>query len=315
MIGHALSAHASDVHVDPSGTDAVIRFRVDGHLCIHETIPTLLHESLILYVKSRARLRTDVHALPHDGRITLGQCDVRVSLMPVAHGENIVLRILHRRPEPPSLRVLGFSDLQILLLTDAIHRTSGIVCIAGPTGSGKTTTLYSLLHEVLDVSRAVVTLEDPIEYTMCGVRQIPVAPHLGFTFATGLRSVLRQDPDILMVGEIRDSETALLACQAALTGHLVLTTVHAATTERALSRLKNLGISDFLLAETVVRIVAQRLVRTFIHDSVTGRQVLCEMMSYTHGIFSLETPSLQMHGRELVSSGITTAAEVNRVLQ
>jgi type IV pilus assembly protein PilB len=314
MLQAALNKAVSDIHVDPRKQLAIIRFRCQGFLEPYDTIPLHLHQSLVLHIKSLARLRSDVHVLPHDGRISHSGCDIRVSIMPVAGGENIVLRLLRKAAAPPSLEELGFSSQHLELLRQALRYTSGMICVAGPTGSGKTTTLYALLSQLPVATHSIVTLEDPIEYTIDAIRQIPIAPQLGFTFATGLRSVLRQDPDIIMVGEVRDTETALLAVQAALTGHLVLTTVHAATSEKVITRFQQLGLPQYLLLETVRLVIAQRLVRKYQDSSVIGRQVLCEIRTPDEEQFVLRSPSLRDHGIQLVEQEITTLVEVERVL-
>lgn len=239
--------------------------RIDGMLSERHILPPDVRLECIARIKILAAMRSDEHNAAQDGRFRYrgegGELDIRVSVMPTYHGENAVLRLLGGNGELQSLTELGFSASDAELFGNVMKRTSGLVLATGPTGSGKTTTLYALMRLInADVS-SVVTIEDPIEYAMPGVRQIPVRERQGLTFGTGLRSVLRQDPDTIMVGEIRDTETAKLAVNAALTGHLVLSSLHTTDAASAIPRLLDMEAEPYLLASTLSLIVAQRLVR------------------------------------------------------
>ena len=262
ILQEADRAGASDVHIDPCENNILIRFRTDGLLIVWRRVPKTLHHSLIGRIKILARLRTDLHHLPQDGRLTRSyhSGDVRVSVLPTHYGEAAVLRILKDKPDFSQLEYLGISEADSKRLKDVVDRKRGMILVTGPTGSGKTTTLYSLLRLVAS-SRLVVTIEDPIEYTLLNARQIQVDADHGLTFASGLRSVLRQDPDVIMVGEIRDTETAHIAIHAALTGHLLFSTLHTNDALSVIIRLLDMGIAPYLIAATVETIIAQRLVR------------------------------------------------------
>lgn len=242
-----------------------MRMRVDGILGIRHTLPSEVRSEVIARIKILAGLRTDEHNAAQDGRfrhrLETGEVDVRVSVMPTYHGENAVLRLLGEGRGRKTLPDLGYAMADVAYLTELIERNSGLILVAGPTGSGKTTTLYTLLGLRDATASSIVTIEDPIEYGIDGVRQIPVRERTGLTFATGLRSILRQDPDVIMVGEVRDSDTARLAVNAALTGHLVLSTLHTTDSVTALPRLLDMGVEPYLLASTLTAVVAQRLVR------------------------------------------------------
>ncbi len=252
----------SDVHIDPFESDVFVRFRIDGLLSVHRRLPKTLHAGLIGRIKILARLRTDLHHLPQDGRVTRPHhhADIRVSVMPTYYGEAVVLRILKDKPDFSQLESLGISTADASYLATVVSRKRGMVLVTGPTGSGKTTTLYSLL-KLIAPDRLIVTIEDPVEYMLPRARQIQVDADHGLTFASGLRSVLRQDPDVIMVGEIRDAETAHIAIHAALTGHLLFSTVHTNDAISVIIRLLDMGIAPYLIAATVETIIAQRLVR------------------------------------------------------
>ncbi|MDB5265984.1 MAG: hypothetical protein JWM39_697 [Parcubacteria group bacterium] len=266
LILHAHAAGASDMHILPGRKNICIRFRVDGVLTTEHAIPLSVHAELIARLKILSNLRTDEHHAAHDGRFrfTLDSersVDIRISLAPTYYGENAVLRLLSLDTRTGTLEQLGFSTEQRAALEYAISRAHGLVLVTGPTGSGKTTTLYTLITVLAHQNQSIVTIEDPIEYSIDDISQIQVNPRTGFTFAHGLRSIVRQDPDVIMVGEIRDAETARLACTAALTGHLVLSTLHTVDATTALIRLRDQGIESYLIASSVTLIVAQRLVR------------------------------------------------------
>lgn len=265
LLSAALARGASDIHIDPHPDMTRVRFRIDGSLTDEPHLSTLLHATLIARIKVLASLRTDEHQLPHDGRFRItvddAPLDIRVSIAPTYHGENAVLRLLVRPEETATLESLGFSDVQSRIVLKALTRPDGLVLATGPTGSGKTTTLYTLLRALNLRARSLITIEDPIEYSLPGATQIQAYPDGGLTFARGLRSMLRQDPDVIMVGEVRDEDTARLAVNAALTGHLILSTLHTNDAVTTLPRLRDMHIEPYLIAATASLIIAQRLAR------------------------------------------------------
>ncbi len=265
LIARAVEARASDIHIEPREDCVEIRYRVDGVLHTVERLPPTSRSAVASRVKVMARLDIAERRLPQDGRVTVPvrgrDIDLRVSSMPTLNGESLVLRILDRSSAPLDFASLGFAGPVLDRLIGLIEAPSGIVLVTGPTGSGKTTTLYTALGRLNDRQRKIFTVEDPIEYQLPGISQVHVEPKIGLGFATALRSILRQDPDILMVGEIRDLETAEMAIQASLTGHLVLSTVHTNSASATVARLINMGVEDYLLASSLSGVVAQRLVR------------------------------------------------------
>ena len=265
IIADAVRQGVSDIHIEPYETGLVVRMRMDGVLRETLRMPPHVAPVVVSRVKVMARLDIAERRLPQDGRIglTLGGklIDVRVSTLPSRAGERVVLRILDKDNAGIDLDQLGMTAATKKLLTDALSEPNGIVLVTGPTGSGKTTTLYAGLKLLNDGSRNILTVEDPVEYAVDGVGQTQINPQVGLTFATGLRAILRQDPDTVMVGEIRDRETADIAVQAALTGHLVLSTVHTNDSVGAITRLRDMKVEPFLIASTVRAVLAQRLVR------------------------------------------------------
>ena len=265
LIAEAVRMGASDIHIETFETALIVRFRVDGVLREVLSVPVRLATLIVSRVKVMARLDIAEKRVPQDGRIslTLGRktLDVRVSTLPSRGGERVVMRILDKEQAGLGLDELGMSDGVRAAFEGALKDPNGIILVTGPTGSGKTTTLYAGLAVLNDASRNILTIEDPVEYAVAGVGQTQVNPKVGMTFAAGLRAILRQDPDVVMVGEIRDVETAQIAVQASLTGHLVLSTVHTNDAVGAITRLRDMGIEPFLLASTLRLIVAQRLVR------------------------------------------------------
>jgi len=270
MIAEAVSRRASDIHIEPFEGRLRLRYRIDGMLADIEPPPLELHAGIVSRVKVMSGLDIVERRLAQDGRCKTSvegrDVDMRVSIMPTLHGEAVVLRLLDRARAPLDLGKLGFADTNLKRLVDALGHGNGIVLVTGPTGSGKTTTLYAGLQRLNGPERKIVTVEDPIEYQLPGVNQIQVNPRIGLTFAASLRSVLRHDPDIIMVGEIRDVETARIAVQAALTGHLVLSTLHTNSAAGAITRLVDMGVESYLLTSALRCIVAQRLVRTLCPD-------------------------------------------------
>lgn len=266
LILHARASRASDIHIDPHHDSIHIRLRVDGVLQDSYVFPKKIHQEVISRIKVLAGLRTDEHAAAQDGRfrIILSEdepVDVRVSITPTYHGENAVLRLLGSTSEDYSLTNLGFSEEDQKKIVRAIKRPHGMILATGPTGSGKTTTLYTLIKMLNSKEVSIVTIEDPIEYAVSDITQIQINPLSGLTFAKGLRSILRQDPNIIMVGEIRDAETAGIAVNTALTGHLLLSTLHTSDSATTLPRLLDMGIDAYLVASTVNLAIGQRLVR------------------------------------------------------
>lgn len=278
IIKHAFNARASDVHIDPHSKKVSVRIRVDGVLQEICTLPKELHDSIISRIKVMAGLRTDEHQAAQDGRLQTivddeNAVDVRISIVPTYHGENAVLRLLSDAATDFSLDVLGFSEKDRNKILKAIQKSNGMILSTGPTGSGKTTTLYALIKLLNSAERSIVTIEDPIEYSVDGTEQIQVNPRSGLTFANGLRSILRQDPNIIMVGEIRDTETAGIAVNTALTGHLLLSTLHTNDAATTLPRLLDMKIEPFLVASTVNIAIAQRLVRKICPDCKTEKEL------------------------------------------
>ena len=265
LITKAVEARASDIHIEPFEAQLRVRYRVDGVLQDVDAPPTRLRAAIISRIKIMAKLNIAEHRLPQDGRIKIvvrgKEIDLRVSTLPALHGEGVVLRILDREGVVLDFDSLGFDDKTRARFLGLIERPTGIMLVTGPTGSGKTTTLYTSLMHLNSPEKKIVTVEDPVEYQLRGVNQIQVKPKIGLTFANTLRSILRHDPDIIMIGEIRDLETAQIAVQASLTGHLVLATLHTNTAAATVTRLLDMGVEDYLVTSTVVGIQAQRLVR------------------------------------------------------
>lgn len=265
IIRHAVEARASDIHVETFGKESRVRYRIDGILHTSLNLPKSIHNAVIARIKVLAKLKLDETRVPQDGRIRLivnnREIDFRVSSLPLAQNEKIVMRILDVSRGAPGLEELGFNKLALKRIDEGIKKTSGIFLVTGPTGSGKTTTLYALLNILNKEGVNISTLEDPIEYEIKGINQSQVRPKIGFSFANGLRSLLRQDPNIIMVGEIRDEETAELSINASLTGHLVLSTLHTNDALGAVFRLLDMKIERFLLSSTLKTVVAQRLCR------------------------------------------------------
>ncbi|RLC29388.1 type II secretion system protein GspE, partial [Candidatus Woesebacteria bacterium] len=269
ILDFAVRARASDVHIEPQEKSTRVRYRIDGILHEKLTIPKALHDALISRIKILSGMKIDEKRVPQDGRFSFKsgdeEVDLRVSSLPSTWGEKIVMRLLKKTGGIPDLPDLGLRGRGLKNLEDAILRPHGIVLICGPTGSGKTTTLYSIIQRINTPKINIMTLEDPIEYKIPGVNQVQVNPVAGLTFASGLRSFLRQDPNVILVGEIRDQETADLAIQASLTGHLVFSTLHTNDASGALPRLLDMGAEPYLLASSMTAVVAQRVVRK-IHD-------------------------------------------------
>ncbi len=282
LINKAAEMGASDIHIEPFEQELKVRFRIDGVLVEMEAPPFALRPAIASRVKLMARLNIAESRLPQDGRFQVHvqgrEIDLRVSTVPTLYGESVVLRLLDRGSVALELPALGFADANLEAYLSVLDQPTGILLVTGPTGSGKTTTLYSSLVRLNTGDRKIVTVEDPVEYHLEGVNQVQVRPRIGLTFADALRSLLRQDPDIMMIGEIRDLETAEIAVQAALTGHKVLSTLHTNSAAATVTRLLDMGVEDYLLTSTINGIVAQRLVRLICDDCSAPKPVLGEIV-------------------------------------
>jgi len=325
-ITKAINSRASDIHIEPFENKLSIRFRIDGVLREILQYKTNISQMVISRIKIMSKLDISERRLPQDGRISIsiGQrnIDLRVSTLPSSFGERVVLRILEKDDSDIGLNDLGFNTNTLDLIRSSMKKTEGIVLVTGPTGSGKTTTLYAGLKEISDRSQNILTIEDPVEYALDGVGQTQVNTKTGLTFAKGLRAILRQDPDIVMVGEIRDKETAEIATQASLTGHLVLSTVHTNSAVSAITRLRDMGIEPYLLSSSLVFVLSQRLVRRLcakckVHDknnpllakyklsNIPYKSKGCDQCDHTgyHGRISIgESISIDKKLRELIHS-------------
>ena len=286
VLTEAVKENASDVHIEPYENRLVVRLRIDGVL--REVLQTrrALAPLVVSRIKVMSKLDIAEKRLPQDGRISLriaGRAvDVRVSTMPSGHGERVVLRLLDKQAGRLDLTSLGMDDQSLQVMDDLIHKPHGIILVTGPTGSGKTTTLYAALERINDNSRNIMTVEDPIEYFIDGIGQSQVNTKVKMTFARGLRAILRQDPDVVMVGEIRDLETAEIAVQASLTGHLVLSTLHTNTAVGAVTRLRDMGVEPFLLSSSLIGVLSQRLVRVLDNNTkqpYTARDYECRTLN------------------------------------
>ena len=347
IIQEAVDRGATDIHLEPRSDHVCIRLRCDGMLGVAETVPRAMLAGISTRIKILARLNIAERRLPQDGRMRVAvrgqEIDLRVSVLPSVHGESFVLRVLDRSGVALSLGALGYGDDAIAQLGELSRAPNGIILVTGPTGSGKTTTLYSILRERQSETVKIFTVEDPVEYRLDGITQLQIDPAIDLGFAKALRSVLRHDPDLILVGEIRDRETAQIAIQAALTGHLVFSTLHTNSAAGALTRLVDMGVDGYLIGATIRAVVAQRLVRRICRacagvgcdacrgSGFSGRTVTYEILPLTRAIAAgivagtteaaLEdaarrhgfTPMAD-HATALVARGITSPAEVDRVL-
>ncbi|NLW12084.1 MAG: type II secretion system ATPase GspE [Clostridiaceae bacterium] len=265
VIQHAIRSRASDIHIEPFDKHLRIRFRVDGELLEIMKSAKAAHAAIVTRIKIMGKMDIAEKRVPQDGRVEMSldgkDVDLRISILPTVYGEKIVIRLLGRSDLVMSKEQLGFSESNIVLFDGIIKSTNGIILVTGPTGSGKTTTLYAVLRELNKVNKNIITVEDPVEYRLEGINQVQVNTKAGLTFANGLRSILRQDPDIIMIGEIRDGETAQIAVRAAITGHLVLSTMHTNDSASTVSRLVDMGVEPYLVSSSVVGVTAQRLLR------------------------------------------------------
>ena len=322
----AVKQNASDIHIEPLETVTRIRLRIDGLLCSAVEVQRSNHSAIVSRIKIICGMDIAEKRLPQDGRVEVevgsSKVDLRVSTLPVINGEKVVIRLLEKSQKLLELEALNFSQSNLKIYKQLINSPHGIILLTGPTGSGKSTTLYATLQELNDETKNIITIEDPVERTLEGINQIAVNNKAGLTFATGLRSIVRQDPNIIMVGEIRDGETAKIAVQAALTGHLVFSTLHTNNAIGAVTRLLDIGIEPFLLAAALRGVVAQRLVRTICpyceggcehcnHTGYKGRIAVQEVLQITPKLQNLIT-----HGVEesvlletAKESGFTTIQE------
>ncbi|MDD2871601.1 MAG: GspE/PulE family protein [Candidatus Gracilibacteria bacterium] len=263
---HAMKSKASDIHIEPREKSVNIRFRVDGNFIEYKEIALIFRDSIIARVKIMSYLRIDEHRLPQDGKIAYKlfggkSVDMRVSIIPTIYGEKCVIRLLKKDDKPPELKDLGIMPYNLVKIKKHLKDNYGMILAVGPTGSGKSTTLFSLLSQFNPKDQNISTLEDPVEYRINGVNHTQINPAINFTFAKGLRSLLRQDPDIIMVGEIRDEETAKLAVEASITGHIVFSTIHTNSATHTIQRLVNLGVDPLLISSSLRMIISQRLAR------------------------------------------------------
>ncbi|AOY77042.1 GspE/PulE family protein [Clostridium formicaceticum] len=274
IITQAVKSKASDIHIEPFEKNVRIRYRIDGDLKEIMTPAKATHSAIVTRIKIISKLDISEKRVPQDGRVEImienRPIDMRVSVLPTVYGEKVVIRLLDRSSIVIKKEQLGFTQQNLKLFNSIIKSPEGIILLTGPTGSGKTTTLYTMLQELNEVNKNIITVEDPVEYRLDGINQVQVNIKAGMTFAAGLRSILRQDPDIIMVGEIRDVETAQIAVRAAITGHLVLSTLHTNDTASSIARLMDMGIDTYLVASSVVGIIAQRLVKKVcVHCKIT----------------------------------------------
>lgn len=289
LIQEANKLGSSDIHIEVYGEKARIRIRIDGNLMQRFVVALEDYAELVNKIKIRSNLDISEKRLPQDGRIEYDDFDIRVSILPTLHGEKIVMRILGHDASSINLEKVGFSEEEKQNYLEGIRKPNGIILISGPTGSGKTTTLYATLKQLNEEKRNIVTVEDPVEYTLEGINQVQLKESIGLTFASALRSFLRQDPDVIMLGEIRDGETAQMAIRAALTGHLVLSTIHTNSAWGTISRLIDMGVPPFLLANTINTSVAQRLVRRLCTSCKTTMPLKSE--DWPLGVSAFEIPT------------------------
>ncbi|MCL5113694.1 MAG: Flp pilus assembly complex ATPase component TadA, partial [Patescibacteria group bacterium] len=303
ILEYAASSRASDVHIEPQEDRVRVRYRIDGILYDKLSLPKSVQEAVISRIKILSDMKIDEHRTPQDGRFNFqvgeNEVDLRISVMPTSFGEKTVMRLLRKSGGIPALQELGLNGSSLKNLETAILRPHGIIIVCGPTGSGKTTTLYSVLEKLNTTRVNIMTLEDPIEYQMPGVNQVQINQAVGLTFATGLRSFLRQDPNIVLVGEIRDKETTELALQASLTGHLIFSTLHTSDAAGALPRLIDLGAEPFLLSSTMNAIAGQRIVRKVCsyckEPYVPPKQIIDEMKNVLGNLFPMADTEIKLY--------------------
>jgi len=319
ILEYAVRSRASDVHIEPQEDNVRIRYRIDGILQEKYLLPRNVHDAVVSRIKILSNLKIDEKRIPQDGRFFFttdgNDVDLRVSTLPTTYGEKVVMRLLQKAQKVPTLQDLGLRGLALKNLMNAIQRPHGIIIVCGPTGSGKTTTLYSVLDIVATSKVNVVTIEDPVEYQMKGVNQVQVNVQAGLTFASALRSFLRQDPNIIMVGEIRDQETADLAVNAALTGHLVFSTLHTNDASGVPPRLLDMGVEPFLLTSSLNCIVGQRVLRKVCKDCVGEMEIpadkLAELKSTLGPIFDMIEDKFKKEGKKIMLPKIVGCEKCN----
>jgi len=348
LIEQCLENNASDIHFEPFEHHALIRFRVDGFLKVYEKISNQMLQGIISRLKFLAELKIGDKRLPQDGALAYENnsilVDLRISTIPTIYGEKMAVRILKREIEYKNMEQLGMNNVTKVNFQKILKQTTGLILITGPTSSGKTTTLYTALHYLNDIHRNIMTLEDPVEYRMAGISQIQVHSQIGLDFAKGLRAILRQDPNVIMIGEIRDRETANIAIQSAFTGHLILSTLHTFDSASAITRLLDMGIEPYLIASSLKMVLSQRLVRKTCvckgNDSncsicngegYSGRFAIFEMLPVNDAIHQLILKRASVHQirakmndlrlmkleelmLEHVKEGLTTMEEFHRVM-
>jgi type II secretory ATPase GspE/PulE/Tfp pilus assembly ATPase PilB-like protein len=309
----ALKLNASDIHFDPCAAHCRLRMRIDGIITTHSELPHPVYTALLARIKTLSNLDIAQQKLPQDGRLAFyheqHQAQFRVHTCASIHGEKMVLRLIQQAKRCFPLNELGLLTCQVNTLSNILKQTHGLIVVCGPTGCGKTMTLYAMIHHLMQSCLQIITLEDPVEMVIDGVSQLQVHRKQQLDFATLLRACLRQDPDVLMIGEIRDEETAQIAIRAALTGHLVLTSLHTPSAQASLTRLRNMGIAPYDLDECLRAVIAQRLIRLKYGENFAGRS----------GIFEIFQPGLQHLSLEAVANlkvqaGLSTQAEIQRVI-
>ncbi|MBA5850635.1 type II/IV secretion system protein [Clostridium sp. cel8] len=347
IIERAVNERASDIHIEPFENDVNIRFRIDGSILNYTRIPKRIYSSICTRIKIMGDMNIAEKRIPQDGKISFSigrkNYDIRVSILPTVYGEKIVLRILYKDKKILNLEKLGFLSQDADKIIEMASRPSGIILVVGPTGSGKSTTIYSLLNNMDKERKNIVSIEDPVEYTIEGVNQVNVNNKVGVNFASGLRAILRQDPDVIMVGEIRDEETASIAVKAAITGHLVLSTLHTKNAKEAVLRLESMGVPSYFIKDALIGVISQRLVKKLcmncrkmcknnsknifnkdVNDIVyknegcskcnytgyIGRTVLYEISFIDHGNIDINT--IRNNSENLINNGITSIDEINK---
>jgi type II secretory ATPase GspE/PulE/Tfp pilus assembly ATPase PilB-like protein len=313
IISEALLRHASDIHFDPSPEFCRLRMRIDGLIVNYDKLSIQAYQGVLTRIKTLSGLDIAQQRIPQDGRLVFFhdqfQAQFRVHTCASIHGEKLVLRLVQAEDQGLKLKDLGFLPSQLQIISELLSQTHGLIIVCGPTGSGKTMTLYAMLQALIERDLQIITLEDPVEIALEGISQLQVNRKQELDFATLLRASLRQDPDVIMIGEIRDQETAEIAVRAALTGHLVLTSLHTPNASASLGRLRNMGIASYDLDECLRAVIAQRLVRINTEQGLKGRTGIFECYQSNTAY-----QSLQAVGDYKVASGITTADEIRRVL-
>lgn len=315
LLDYAIFENASDIHIEPEEKEVIVRYRIDGILREVMTLPKKINSGIVARIKILANLKLDEHRLPQDGRFKIATSEYkisfRVSIIPVFDGEKIVMRLLNESDKILTLEQLGLANDALDKVSGNIKKPHGMVLVTGPTGSGKTTTLYTVLNMLNKPGVNITTIEDPIEYRMVGVNQSQVNPKIGYTFASGLRAFLRQDPNIIMVGEIRDMETADIAINAAMTGHLVLSTLHTNDAATALPRLQDMNIPSFLIASTTNVIIAQRLVRKICQNCKTAYKLDKKTLAELKDQFNLENIIASLHAKGVYKEKFSDIKTIN----